>query len=124
MFISLQVVDPVARSGSAPPTIRNPQRPLPVSQLVRPRIRQDAEPDVSSISAEQARRHLTGTDRRLIRAVYAAFRFCHTRTHVAEHLDIGALGEEDLRRAVADAVTRGWRFDTLVLLIVKGYPFF
>ena len=112
--LNFQVPSRSARSGSAPPGGLSCWQPVPISPG------RNREPDVDLMSAEQIRLTLQGVDRRLIRAIYAAFRFCPERNQMLEHLEIGGLGDEDLRRAVVLASTRGWRFDTLVRMILKG----
>ena len=68
----------------------------------------------------EARFFLIGLDRRLAQLLYAGFRFCQTRSQIAETLEIGQLGDDDLRRAVLAAMVRGLRLDTLILLVLKS----
>ena len=110
------------RGGSAPPDV--PDRPVADPTVPGPRVIpriQVVEPDVNNITPDEARFLVMGIDRRLRQLTYAGFRFCQTRGQIIETLEIGQLNDEDLRRLVLAAMTRGWRLDTLVLLIIKAY---
>lgn len=113
---------PMARGGSAPPDV--PDRPVPDPAVPGPRIIpriQVSEPDVGNITPDEARFLVMGIDRRLRQLTYAGFRFCQTRGQIIETLEIGQLNDEDLRRLVLAAMARGWRLDTLIMLILKAY---
>jgi hypothetical protein len=78
------------------------------------------EPDVDQVSSSDARLLIQGLNPRLIRLLYVGFRFCRTRGQIAETLELGQLHGDDLREAVVAAMVRGWRLDTLILLVVKS----
>jgi hypothetical protein len=78
------------------------------------------EPDVDQVSSSDARLLIQGLNPRLIRLLYVGFRFCRTRGQIAETLELGQLHADDLREAVVAAMVRGWRLDTLILLVVKS----
>jgi hypothetical protein len=78
------------------------------------------EPDVEQVSSSDARLLIQGLNPRLIRLLYVGFRFCRTRGQIAETLELGQLHADDLREAVVAAMVRGWRLDTLILLVVKS----
>jgi hypothetical protein len=61
-----------------------------------------------------------GSRRASFPLLYAGFRFCRTRGQIAETIEIGQLNEADLREAVVAAMVRGWRLDTLILLVIKS----
>jgi hypothetical protein len=78
------------------------------------------EPDIDQVSSSDARLLIQGLNPRLIRLLYVGFRFCRTRGQIAETLELGQLHADDLREAVVAAMVRGWRLDTLILLVVKS----
>jgi hypothetical protein len=78
------------------------------------------EPDVEQVSSSDARLLIQGLNPRLVRLLYVGFRFCRTRGQIAETLELGQLHADDLREAVVAAMVRGWRLDTLILLVVKS----
>ena len=113
---------PALRGGSAPPAVPDPVIPGPLGPGPRiiPSV-QISEPDVINMTPDEARFLVLGIDNRLRRLIFAGFRFCVSRGQVLETLEIGQLNDEDLRRVVLAAMSRGWRLDTLILLIVKAY---
>ena len=106
------------RGGSAPPG-GNVANPAPANDRHYP-MTMFEEPDFEVLTPVQARVLLIGLDPRLIQLLYAGFRFCQTRSQIAETLEIGQLGEDDLRRAVLAAMVRGLRLDTLILLVLRS----
>jgi len=110
------------RGGSAPPGGLNPT-PAGVptaSGIQRFPMTMVEEPDLDFITPIEARFLLIGLDRRLAQLLYAGFRFCETRGQIAETLEVGQLGDEDLRRAVLAAMVRSLRLDTLILLVLRS----
>ncbi len=103
------------RGSSAPPDLALPIPP--VGNLVMANVQ---EPDIDRVSSSDARLLIQGLNPRLIRLLYVGFRFCRTRGQIAETLELGQLHADDLREAVVAAMVRGWRLDTLILLVVKS----
>ena len=110
------------RGGSAPPGGLAPATAdvPPAFRAQRFAMTMFEEPDLEATTPTEARFFLIGLDRRLAQLLYAGFRFCQTRGQIAETLEVGQLGDEDLRRAVLAAMTRGLRLDTLILLVLRS----
>jgi len=107
------------RSSSAPADV--PVRPdVPEAVLDALPMVAVQEPDPANVSPMEARLLLHGISPRLFPLLYAGFRFCRTRGQIAETIEIGQLNEADLREAVVAAMVRGWRLDTLILLVIKS----